>query len=83
MPATENHRGTRALGGPGATRVEHVLAFNGTTGDAAEAEEIAEAVTELRNYARETQHEKIIRALSISLALLMQGREEQADGLIE
>ena len=40
-------------------------------------------IEEMLTHANDSQHEKIIRALSISLALLMQGREEQADGLIE
>ena len=34
-------------------------------------------------YAHETQHEKIIRGLAIGLALVMFGREEEADVLIE
>jgi len=41
------------------------------------------AIEEMTTHAADSQHEKIIRALSISLALLVQGREEQADGLIE
>lgn len=41
------------------------------------------AIEEMMIHASDSQHEKIIRALSISLALLMQGKEEQADGLIE
>ena len=41
------------------------------------------AIEEMMTHAADSQHEKIIRALSISLALLMQGREEHADGLIE
>ena len=34
------------------------------------------AIEEMMTHAGDSQHEKIIRALSISLALLMQGREE-------
>ena len=34
-------------------------------------------------YAHETQHEKIIRGLSIGMALIMQGREQEADGWID
>lgn len=34
-------------------------------------------------HANETQHEKIIRSLSISLALTMYGKEDNADTLIE
>ena len=41
------------------------------------------AIEEMTIHAADSQHEKIIRALSISLALLMQGKEEQADTLIE
>ena len=43
----------------------------------------ARAIEEMTTHANDSQHEKIIRALSISLALLMQGKEEQADTLIE
>ena len=41
------------------------------------------AIEEMTTHANDSQHEKIIRALSISLALLMQGKEETADTLIE
>jgi len=46
-------------------------------------EEIMELVSELRNYAHETQHEKIIRGISMGLALMQYGQEENADALIE
>jgi len=46
-------------------------------------EEIMEIVSELKNYARETQHEKIIRGISIGLALMQYRQEEYADALIE
>lgn len=46
-------------------------------------EEIMEVVSELKNYARETQHEKIIRGISMGLALMNYGQEENADALIE
>eukprot|EP00534_Pseudo-nitzschia_fraudulenta_P006491 CAMPEP_0201174768 /NCGR_PEP_ID=MMETSP0851-20130426/99600_1 /ASSEMBLY_ACC=CAM_ASM_000631 /TAXON_ID=183588 /ORGANISM="Pseudo-nitzschia fraudulenta, Strain WWA7" /LENGTH=1035 /DNA_ID=CAMNT_0047457787 /DNA_START=32 /DNA_END=3139 /DNA_ORIENTATION=+ len=46
-------------------------------------EEITEIVTELKNYARETHHEKIIRGISIGLALMQYQQEENADALIE
>ncbi|KAK9829302.1 hypothetical protein WJX72_005032 [[Myrmecia] bisecta] len=39
--------------------------------------------TELLAYAHDTQHEKIIRGLAIGLALIMYGREEGAETLIE
>lgn len=38
---------------------------------------------EMLAYARETQHEKIIRGLAIGLALLYYGRQEQADDMIQ
>jgi 26S proteasome regulatory subunit N2 len=46
-------------------------------------EEIMEIVSELKNYARETQHEKIIRGISIGLALMQYQQEENADAMIE
>ena len=47
------------------------------------AEELGEVVAELRNYARETQHEKIIRGIALCLALLQFGQEERADASLE
>ena len=41
------------------------------------------AIEEMTTHAGDSQHEKIVRALGISLALTMFGKEEQADGLIE
>jgi 26S proteasome regulatory subunit N2 len=41
------------------------------------------AIEEMVQHASDSQHEKIIRALSISLAMLMYGKEESADTLIE
>ncbi|KAK7203220.1 armadillo-type protein [Myxozyma melibiosi] len=41
------------------------------------------ALEEMIQYAHETQHEKIIRGLAVGVALLMYGREEAADGLID
>ena len=41
------------------------------------------AVEELLSYGKDTQHEKIIRGVSMSLAMLMYGREGHADTLIE
>jgi 26S proteasome regulatory subunit N2 len=46
-------------------------------------EEIMELVAELKNYAHETQHEKIIRGISLGLALMQYGQEENADAFIE
>jgi 26S proteasome regulatory subunit N2 len=41
------------------------------------------AIEEMMTHANETQHEKIIRSLSISLALLMYAKEDNADVLID
>ena len=40
-------------------------------------------IEELIQYAHDTHHEKIIRAISLSLAFIMYGTEESADTLIE
>jgi 26S proteasome regulatory subunit N2 len=50
---------------------------------AAVNEEAMEIVAELKNYARETQHEKIIRGIAMGLALMNFGQEENADAAIE
>lgn len=42
-----------------------------------------DAIEEMISHAADSNHEKIIRALGISLALIMYGKEQQADGLIE
>lgn len=41
------------------------------------------ALEEMLQYAHETQHEKIIRGLAVGVALIMYGKEEAADGLID
>lgn len=64
------------LVGTGAGNVKNTLASDGK-------EEITEIVSDLMNYARETQHEKIIRGISIGLALMQFQQEENSDGLIE
>ncbi|KAL5495465.1 RPN2 [Sanghuangporus weigelae] len=43
----------------------------------------ARCADEMLAYARETQHEKIIRGLAIGLAFLYYGRQEQADDMIK
>jgi 26S proteasome regulatory subunit N2 len=40
-------------------------------------------VTNMITYAHETQHEKIVRGLAVGIALIMYGRQEGADQLIE
>ena len=42
-----------------------------------------EVIEELLTHATDSKHEKIIRALAISLALIMYGKEDNADVLIE
>ncbi|KAI9285712.1 armadillo-type protein [Umbelopsis sp. AD052] len=43
----------------------------------------ASAIDEMFRYAHETQHEKIIRGLAIGMSMIMYGKEEQADTLIQ
>ncbi|KAK1293170.1 hypothetical protein QJS10_CPB17g01283 [Acorus calamus] len=43
----------------------------------------SEKASEMLTYAHDTQHEKIIRGLSLGIALTVYGREEEADTLIE
>lgn len=45
--------------------------------------DVALMVEELKSYARETQHEKIIRGIAMGLALMCYGQEELADATIE
>ena len=42
-----------------------------------------EALDEMLRYAHDTQHEKIIRGLAVGMSLIMYGKEEVADTLIE
>ncbi|CAG8444505.1 8265_t:CDS:10 [Diversispora eburnea] len=41
------------------------------------------AIDEMLQYAHETQHEKIIRGLAIGISLIMYGKEEAADVLVD
>ena len=43
----------------------------------------ANAIQDMVAYAQETQHEKILRGLAVGIALVMYGRLEEADPLIE
>merc|ERR1719378_653494 len=43
----------------------------------------ASAIEDMVAYAQETQHEKILRGLAVSISLVMYGRLEEADPLIE
>lgn len=65
------------LVGSGAGNVRHNIT------DTRDADEMAEVVAELKNYARETQHEKIIRGIAMGLALVNYGQEENADAVID
>lgn len=42
-----------------------------------------EAIQEMLVYARETQHEKIIRGLAVGVAFIYYGRQEEADETIK
>ncbi|CDH53515.1 probable rpn2-26s proteasome regulatory subunit [Lichtheimia corymbifera JMRC:FSU:9682] len=42
-----------------------------------------EVIEEMLQYAHETQHEKIIRGLAVGMSLIMYGKEEKADTLID
>jgi 26S proteasome regulatory subunit N2 len=42
-----------------------------------------QAIEDLVTYSHDTQHEKIIRAIAISLSLIVYGAEESADSLVE
>mmetsp|Transcript_451 Transcript_451/g.1081 ORF Transcript_451/g.1081 Transcript_451/m.1081 type:complete len:954 (+) Transcript_451:346-3207(+) len=43
----------------------------------------ADIIADMLGYAHDTQHEKIIRGLGLSVAMIMYGQEEAADALIE
>lgn len=43
----------------------------------------ATAIEDMVGYAQETQHEKILRGLAVGIAMVMYGRMEEADALIE
>lgn len=43
----------------------------------------ANAISDMVQYAQETQHEKILRGLAVGIAFTMYGRLEEADALIE
>ena len=49
----------------------------------ANTEELSEVVSELQTYARETEHENIIRGSAIGVALIQYGQEDSADAVIE
>lgn len=42
-----------------------------------------QCIPDLLNYAHDTQHEKIVRALALAIAMMVYGKEESADVLIE
>lgn len=64
------------LAGSGAGNIHHNL-------DHTNADEANDVISELKNYARETQHEKIIRGIVLGIALMNYGQEENADFLVD
>ena len=56
-----------------------VLVGSGFSGSA----DKLELIQELKHYARDTQHEKIIRGIAMGMALMAYGQEEQADATLE
>lgn len=64
------------LVGSGAGNIRHNL-------DSTDADEINEIISELKTYAKETQHEKIIRGIVMGIALINYGQEENADYVID
>jgi len=55
-----------------------VTNLQANTADISDSLEISELVRELQNYAKETQHEKIIRGIGMALALINYGQEDKA-----
>lgn len=47
------------------------------------SEKMFEIISELMNYSKETQHEKIIRGIAIGISLISYGQEDNADALID
>ncbi|CAG8556740.1 11970_t:CDS:10, partial [Acaulospora colombiana] len=43
----------------------------------------SDSITQMLDYAHDTQHEKIIRGLAIGISLIMYGKEEAADNVVE
>jgi 26S proteasome regulatory subunit N2 len=74
-----------AVAGEAASIAMGMVLVGSGAGNAATSgnEELAEIVAELRNYSRETHHEKIIRGIAMCLALVNFGQEENADASIE
>ena len=64
------------LVGTGAGNVQNALP-DGTR------DELMDIVSELKNYARETQHEKIIRGIAMGIAIMNFGQQDNADATIE
>ena len=56
---------------------------NTTIEDTVEREDLVQIVNELKDYARDTKHEKIIRGIAMGIALINFGQEDNADAVIE
>jgi len=67
-----------AVGGEGAALGIGLLTMGQVDGPL-----VMNALPDLLNYLHDTQHEKIIRALSLSVAMMVYGKEESADVIIE
>ena len=76
-----------AVAGEAASMALGMVLVGSGTGNAqasgADLEELGEIVAELRNYSRETHRKKIIRGISLCLALVNYGQEEHADTTLE
>ena len=74
-----------AVAGEAASIAMGMVLVGSGAGNAASSanEELGEIVAELRNYSRETHHEKIIRGIAMCLALVNFGQEENADATID
>lgn len=67
-----------AIAGEGAALGIGLVLLGQSDGDVAK-----QCIPDLLNYAHDTQHEKIVRALALAIAMMVYGKEESADALIE
>jgi 26S proteasome regulatory subunit N2 len=67
-----------AIAGEGASIAIGLLLLGQSHTDVAQA-----SIPDLLNYAHDTEHEKIIRGLALSIAMMVYGKEESADVIIE
>ncbi len=67
-----------AVAGEGAALAIGLLLLGQSDSDLAQS-----SIPDLLTYAHDTTHEKIVRALSLAIAMMVYGKEESADGIIE